>query len=61
MVFVSGLLLFYTAVTVPVQIFMWDYSDPCNKFPTLRLDMFVDSYFLVRRQLFFGKQIAISL
>ena len=27
---------------------MWDYSDPCHTFPTLFLDLFVDSYFLVR-------------
>ena len=47
MLFVSGLLLFYTAVVVPVQIFMWDYADPCHVFPTFYLDLFVDSYFLV--------------
>jgi len=29
-----------------VQIFMWDYSDPCNTFPTLSIDLVVDSYFL---------------
>ena len=30
-----------------VQIFMWDYGDPCQTFPTLFLDLVVDSYFLV--------------
>ena len=30
-----------------VQIFMWDYSNPCNTFPTLNVDLVVDTYFLV--------------
>jgi hypothetical protein len=47
MLFVSGLLLLYSAVIVPFQICMWDYSDPCNTFPTLNLDMCVDTFFLV--------------
>jgi hypothetical protein len=28
---VSALLLIYTALVVPVQIFLWDYSDSCNR------------------------------
>jgi hypothetical protein len=44
----SGLLLLYTAVVAPVQICMWNYEDPCNKFPTLYFDVFVDAFFLVR-------------
>ncbi len=43
-----GVLLLYTAVVVPVQICMWDYDDPCNAFPTLRIDVFVDAFFMVR-------------
>ena len=43
----SGALLLYTALVVPIQILVWDYGDPCNKFPTLYFDMFVDSFFLV--------------
>ena len=34
-----------------VQIFVWDYSDPCHKFPTLYIDLFVDTYFLVRQMM----------
>lgn len=26
---------------------MWDYSDPCVTFPTILLDLAVDSFFLV--------------
>ena len=44
----SGALLFYSAVIVPVQVFMWDYDDPCNMFPTLYFDVLVDTFFLVR-------------
>ena len=47
MLITSMLLLFYTALTVPVQICMWNYDDPCNMFPTLYFDVFVDSFFLV--------------
>ena len=47
MLFMSGTLLFYTAMVVPVQIFMWDYSDVCNKFPTLYFDVMVDFFFMV--------------
>jgi hypothetical protein len=46
--FTSGALLFYTAMVVPVQIFMWDYSDPCNMFPTLYFDVVVDVFFMVK-------------
>ena len=47
MLFLSGLLLFYTAIIVPVQIFLWDYSDPCITFPTLYFDVLVDIFFMV--------------
>jgi hypothetical protein len=47
MLFVSATLLLYSAAVVPFQICMWDYSDPCNIFPTLLFDMFVDTFFLV--------------
>jgi hypothetical protein len=47
MMFFSGISLLYTAVVVPAQIFLWDYSDPCNTFPTLFLDIIIDSFFLV--------------
>ena len=35
----------YTAVIVPVQICLWDYSNSCNKFPTLYFDVLVDAFF----------------
>jgi hypothetical protein len=44
---ISGLLLLYSAAVVPFQICMWDYSDPCNTFPTLRFDVCVDTFFMV--------------
>jgi hypothetical protein len=47
MLFFNGLFLLYTALIVPVQICLWDYSDPCNKFPTLEIDLLVDTFFLV--------------
>ena len=50
MLFASGTLLFYTAMVVPVQIFLWDYSDQCNMFPTLYFDLVVDLFFMVRCQ-----------
>ena len=50
MLFLSGFLLSYTAVIVPVQICLWNYDDPCNIFPTLFFDVIVDSFFLVMRQ-----------
>lgn len=48
MLSISGLLLLYSAVVVPFQICIWDYSDPCNTFPTLLFDVVVDTFFLVR-------------
>ena len=47
MLFCSGIFLFYTAMVSPVQIFMWNYTDECNKFPTLYFDVLVDFFFLV--------------
>ena len=49
MTFLSGTSLLYTAVAVPAQIFLWDYSESCNTFPTLYIDIVVDSFFLVIR------------
>jgi hypothetical protein len=43
----STLVLIYTAVIVPVQICMWNYDDPCDMFPTLFFDVFVDAFFMV--------------
>jgi hypothetical protein len=45
----SAVLLLYTAIVAPVQICLWSYEDPCNKFPTLYFDVYVDIFFLVRR------------
>jgi hypothetical protein len=50
MIFISGILLLYSAVVVPFQICVWDYSDPCNMFPTLYFDIYVDMFFLVRKR-----------
>ncbi len=47
MIATSGVSLLYTAVVVPIQLFLWSYEDPCNIFPTLYLDLFVDLFFLV--------------
>jgi hypothetical protein len=47
MLLTSGLLLLYTALVVPVQMLLWDYSNPCRMFPTLYLDILVDTFFLV--------------
>ena len=47
MLFASGTSLVYTAMVVPVQIFLWDNSEPCNMFPTLYFDLVVDTFFLV--------------
>ncbi len=47
MLFASGLLLVYTALVVPIQMLLWDYSNKCNMFPTLYIDIMVDSFFLV--------------
>mmetsp|Transcript_53366 Transcript_53366/g.111374 ORF Transcript_53366/g.111374 Transcript_53366/m.111374 type:complete len:210 (+) Transcript_53366:1654-2283(+) len=43
----SGSLLFYTAIIVPVQLCLWNYDDPCSAFTTLYFDVFVHSFFLV--------------
>ncbi len=48
LLFTSGALLFYTATVAPVQIFLWDYGDQCNIFPSLYFDVLVDIFFLVR-------------
>lgn len=40
-------MLLYTAAIVPFQICLWNYDDPCNKFPSLYFDVFVDTFFLV--------------
>ena len=48
MLFTSGLLLGYTALIVPIQMLLWEYSNPCKMFPTLYFDMMVDSFFLVK-------------
>ncbi len=42
------MLLLYSGAVAPVQICMWDYEDPCNAFPTLAFDVFVDAFFMVR-------------
>jgi hypothetical protein len=49
MMFCSGVLLLYTAIVAPVQIFLWEFDEEvCNTFPTLYFDLFVDIFFLVR-------------
>ncbi len=48
LLFTSGALLFYTAMVAPVQIFLWDYGDQCNIFPSLYFDVIVDLFFMVR-------------
>ncbi len=60
MLFVSAILLLYSAVVVPFQLCMWDYTDPCNIFPTLNFDMFVDSFFMVP-MLFYCRSVAVIL
>jgi hypothetical protein len=55
----SGALLLYTAITVPVQICLWKYDDPCNAFPTLYFDVTVDSFFLVICQILHSELIRI--
>jgi hypothetical protein len=47
LLFCSGMLLLYSAIIVPFQICIWDYTDPCNIFPTLFFDLGVDTFFLV--------------
>ncbi len=47
--FISGLLLFYTAIIAPVQVFIWEFDEEeCDTFPTLLFDVVVDIFFLVR-------------
>ncbi len=43
----NAVLLVYTLILVPVQICLWNYDDPCNKFPTLYFDVIVDTFFMV--------------
>ncbi len=43
----NAFFLIYTIVIVPVQICLWNYDDPCNKFPTLYFDIIVDTFFMV--------------
>ncbi len=43
----SCLLLAYSAYAVPMQLSFWDREDPCNPFPTLYIDIFVDTFFMV--------------
>lgn len=46
--FISGVLLLYTAIMAPVQIFLWEFDETkCNTFPTLYFDLGVDIFFLV--------------
>jgi hypothetical protein len=48
MLSMSCLLLAYSAYAVPMQLSFWDREDPCNPFPTLYIDIFVDTFFMVR-------------
>jgi hypothetical protein len=46
--FVSGMLLLYTAIVAPAQVFLWEFNEEeCNVFPTLYFDIFVDVFFIV--------------
>ena len=47
MLFLNALFLLYTAILSPAQIFLWDNDDDCNMFPTLYLDLCIDSFFMV--------------
>ena len=48
--FISGILLLYTALIAPVQVFVWEFDEEeCNTFPTLYFDIVVDIFFLVRQ------------
>jgi hypothetical protein len=50
--FLSGMLLLYTAIIAPVQVFVWEFDEEeCNLFPTLYFDIGVDIFFLVRQPL----------
>ncbi len=48
MLIAYALSLVYTSIVVPVQLCMWTYDDPCNRFPTLYFDILVDTFFMVR-------------
>jgi hypothetical protein len=46
--FLSGMLLLYTAIIAPAQVFVWEFKEEeCNVFPTLFFDIFVDLFFMV--------------
>jgi hypothetical protein len=46
--FISGVLLLYTAIVAPAQVFLWEFKEEeCNAFPTLYFDIFVDIFFMV--------------
>jgi hypothetical protein len=47
MMIFNAIFLVYTGALAPIQICFWTYDDPCNNFPTLFFDVFVDSFFLV--------------
>jgi hypothetical protein len=47
MMIFNAIFLVYTGALAPLQICLWNYEDPCNAFPTLYFDVFVDSFFLV--------------
>ena len=47
MMIANAFFLIYTTVMVPVQICLWNYDDPCNRFPTLYFDVMVDAFFMV--------------
>ncbi len=46
-VVLTGVLLVYSSLIVPVQLSFWMKDDPCFVVPTLTLDVFVDFFFLV--------------
>jgi hypothetical protein len=47
--FISGVLLLYTVIMAPVQIFVWEFDeDECNVFPTMYFDICVDIFFMVK-------------
>jgi hypothetical protein len=48
MLSIRCLLLAYSAYAVPMQLSFWDREDPCNPFPTRYIDIFVDTFFIVR-------------
>ncbi len=43
----SCLFLAYSAYAVPMQLSFWNSQDPCDEFPTLFIDVVVDTYFMV--------------